>query len=278
MSVVRLDNGEEVQLIRGPQRLHATGAMRAPNGDLLLEECNLPACGMGSDGPYVYNWRDQNTGVSFAGDPIAVSPDGSRVATAVIRPDYQMLIRQYDFSTGNVLSELHADGDYAIQRVNWADEGRSLFVVARAGGFYVVPRSSSTLPAQPNVANGLVAGDAKELSNAAMLANGHVVAFESGPIQRPHVSGAFIDIDPATGAHRVVIGAASPDTDVTTKCDPKPQKATRQYPCNLEVTYASIAVRGNDALVTDSNGQIWLYDGTNVRWIRDAGPFSTARW
>jgi hypothetical protein len=83
LAVARLADGSIVRVLR----THGTGgAMRAPNGDLLVSECLRPACGDSSNGntnPWVPDSRDVTTGKTFPGDRASVSPDGSRIATVI---------------------------------------------------------------------------------------------------------------------------------------------------------------------------------------------------
>ena len=110
--------------------------------------------------------------------------------------------------------------------------------------------------------------DGTSLTDAVMLANGHVVAFDSGPIQHTYTPGAVVDINPVTGTRRVVLGTANCFGDTLPLCDGKSSAAGQSERCSFYVDSGSIAARGNQVLFNDHNeGQIWLYEGTTARLV-----------
>ena len=187
--------------------------MRAPDGSLLVQGFGPPH---GFD-PTPY-WLDRTTGKTYAGDPAVVSPDGSRIATLVNRPDRQQIIRQYDFATGRALSDLVAgveEGYGSVLGFDWTLDSHSLIVAvapgkSSLGGLYVVDRDAHRLPGRPTLANAVPAAFTSPdvYASPAVLADGHVVAFEyQFPVQHDSWGGAVVDIDLRTGATRTVLGS-----------------------------------------------------------------------
>jgi hypothetical protein len=281
LSLVRFSDGNVVRVVRtapfpGDALL---GAIHATNGDLLLAGCTPPACGrvppLYLSAPF---WRDVKTGKSYAGSDAAVSPDGRRIATLVTKPNREVTVRSYDFSTGRVLSNLlsvHAgDSSNGVTGIGWSGNSQSLFVATRVG-VYLVPRDDRTLPDRPTVPNQVIDGFQTFFPEAAILANGHAVAFESTNIEHTAWPGALVDIDLATGTVRTIMGSTHVFPDNRTECG----TANATNPCDLLVDNATISARGNDALFNNWwAGQIWLYDGNTARLICTHRVGATPTW
>lgn len=266
--------------------------MRAPDGDLLVRVCTPPGCGEPLYDPY---WRDVTTGREFSGDSAAVSPDGSRIATLVTEPNRQEAIRQYDFSTGRELSDLTAgveEGYGNVLGFDWTPDSQSLVVAVApgydsktVGGLYVVNRDARHLPQQPTLAD-TVPGRSSEpyaYGSPAVLANGHVVAFEyQFPIQHDAWGGAFVDIDLRTGVVHTVLGSTEVfESHAMPACGTIPgvvPSTTSHGPSCYLFIGGSIDARGDRALFTDDNGgAVFVYDGLSVRRIL-AGSYGTAAY
>ncbi len=152
IAVARLADGKMVQVLAPVSGTNARrSAMRAPNGDLLLEGC-APSCGdKAPDYTYAPYWQNTTTGVKYAGDPARVSPDGTRIAAVVTDASRKQTIRLYDVATGHVLSDLvvgAAEGFGSVTGFDWTPDSDSLIVTvapdaANPGGVYVVERGAS---------------------------------------------------------------------------------------------------------------------------------------
>jgi hypothetical protein len=275
MTIVRLDDGKAAGVltphVQSPSKFEAV--MHAPNGDLLLTECTPPTCGTVSPQYLALPFTvDVKTGITFAGGGAAVSPDGRRIATLVTKPNRRATIRSYDFATGRLLSVLLAvpqgSQKALVTSIGWSGDSQSLFV-AKTNGLYVVQGDAATLPARPTVPNQTVDGLQTYFPQAAMLANGHAVAFESTGIEHTSWPGALVDIDVATGSVRTVMGSLLP---VGLTCGTHAANVAGGH-CELLVDNATIAARGNDALFNNYwTGQIWVYDGATARLIVPHAP------
>ena len=285
VSVVRVADGKELQVLRAPTRLAVTGAMRAPNGDLLVSACTPPACGR-TPPEFVFApfWRDQVSGTTFPGDLAAISTDGSRIATVMRDPSRQEIVRQYDFATGRKLSDLvvvKAGDTYSfVTALAWMPDGRALLVALSgpAGGLYVIDRDASDLPGHAAVPDPIVDGQPLYFPAAAMLADGHAIAFESTGIQHTGWPGALVDVDLATGTVRALLGSTQVFGDKP-RCGTKAAEPVAAEACQITVDGGSIAARGNEALFNDYQaGQIWIYDGLTSRLIGTPGYGITPTW
>jgi hypothetical protein len=180
----------------------------------------------------------------------------------VVEPNGQEVIRQYDLASGRVLSDLRAgvvpsDGVFGF---GWAPDGRALVVAVapggvKPGGVYVVDRDARQLLSRPT----LTPEPGSAFSGPAMLANGHVVAFESRwPVERSAWPTTLVDVDLRTGARRTVMGSFNA---------PHPLFLNLDNP---------IDARGDQALFTDGDLITWLYDGRTARRI--ASGNNASRW
>ena len=259
--------------------------MRGPDGSLLIEG-GAPEV-FGGSGNHSVFWHDRTYESAFPGESAAVSPDGLRVATLVSGPEGSEIVRQYDASTGQILSDLTVLAPSSVQdratlgipgRVggfDWSPDGNSLVIAmvggsTTVGGLYVVDRWVHQLPSQPTVPDvPSVYKNARPYSYAspAMLANGHVVAFEySFPIEGEGWPAAIVDVDLATNAVRTVFGDPE-NSGRLPSCDRMARGAVRKAsagPCRL-IAYGQISAHGDLALITDGEGIVWLYDGQTVR-------------
>jgi hypothetical protein len=255
VAIARVDDGKIVQVLTPappPPGRFIPEAMRAPNGGLIVK-----FVGNGGDA-----WRDTANGAVFAGERGHISPDGQRFAAVVYEPNRQNVVRQYDLASGRVLSDLNVgqpDTDLELGFA-WTPDSRAL-VVAMAGGtapgaVYVVDRDAHELP-------GRAAATAKlgqAFIGPAMLANGHVAAFECPwPVQRPAWPTTLVDINLRTGTRRTVLGA----------------DLTSAHPLFLNFD-SPVEARGADALFTDGDHITWLYDGRTAR--RMASGNDASHW
>jgi hypothetical protein len=294
IEVARLSDGTIVQVLgradptRGLQRV----AMRAPDGGLLVRGCMPPGC---SEPPgYVYApfWRDTTTGQMFPGDQAAVSPDGSRIATLIVEPNREQIIRQYDFSTGTTLSDLvvvPANDQYdRTLGFGWTPDSQSLVIAmtpdsSNLRGLYVVGRNAQRLPSDPTIPNthSAALGAVFAYGSLAVLADDHVLALRySYPIQHESWPGELDDIDLRTGTARVVLGSDSPPY-VSQGCGTVPPGTVVANParqrCFLPADELLVTARGNEALVSDDVGA-WLYDGQTIRKVATVSFGTIASW
>jgi hypothetical protein len=286
ISVVRISDGKELQLLRAPTRLEVTGAMRAPNGDLLIAACTPPACGR-TPPQYVFApfWHDQASGMTFPGGLAAVSADGSRIATVIGDTSRHEIVRQYDFSTGRTLSDLDVgkvgNSYNVVTALDWMPDGRALLVAASGspGGLYVVDRDARELPSHPTVPDPSIDGQPGYFPAAAMLADGHAIAFESTGIQHTAWPGALVDVDLATGTVRVLLGSTRVFGDERPRCGTEAAEHVAADACELTVDSGSIAAHGDEALFNNFQaGQIWIYDGHTSRLIGTPGYGIAPTW
>jgi hypothetical protein len=275
--VVRAGDGAVVQVLAPPcPRSSGLGRIlvRAPNGHVLAE------IGRRGDDPADEKWTDLETGVSYPGGDATVSPDGTRVATDRYGKHGWSIIRQYDAATGRVLSSI--DLGTPPGAFDWSADSAAL-VVALApadpgGGLYVIPRDAHALPDHPTVPN--PAPDA--YTDPAVLANGHVVAFEYPyPDQHDSWPTALVDIDLRSGVVRTVAGSTSFDPKGVPSCRALAVGAAvpaMPDQCVLTDPY-SIDANGDAALfvVFDAPG-VWLYDGSSIHHVSDDPSSYSAHW
>jgi hypothetical protein len=285
VEVARVDNGAVVQVLASAfprwSAQFTRMAMRAPDGRLLVQGIAPPA-DPGPTAAYSRFWRDTTTGHTFPGDFAAVSPDMRRVATLLRMPDGSEVIRQYDLVSGGVLSDIPnaiaAGRNENILGFDWSHESRDLVVSVEpggtpAGGLYVVDRDARRLPAHPTVA----VDPRFAYGSPAVLANGHVVAFEyQSPIQHNAWGGALVDIDLVTGAKRTIMGSLVIFGNESPLCTIVAASSPKLRSCYLVID-GSIDARGDEALFT-SDGRIYLYDGRSVRPIATGGFGVTTYW
>lgn len=272
VAIARVSDGSVVKTLQAPLSppvTLSTIAMRAPNGDLLTFVSPQHRADPG--------WTDTTTGLRFPGYPARVSPDGTRIATVVDDARRRRVIRQYDFKTARVLSNLVAvstPNNYAgLGGFDWTPDGRAFVVAitpngAGESGLYVVDRDAQEMPKHATVTN----PGPYAYASPAVLDNGHVVAFDyQFPDQHNGWGAALVDIDLTTGAKRTLLGTTrifSPDPVTLCVKLPRSTPATSPQYQSCFLHFADfIDAKGNDALMTDGDSTTWLYDGDGVRRI-----------